>query len=668
MADFEGNASPPSDSYDFDASRVEKRTIYLTALGTPCQYLNILAEIDKYAFVTPSDSEETELSSDESISSKASSQQSVIILPISTSVKKIKEEKLSDTEDSSKSKSNKLKITKQSPPKSKKWPVVDYSDSDSGEDKEDLRHKKPDDYRSKGQGKKNVTDSPEDRSKSSRKKYSKSPDEDRFRRHRKKYSASPDEGRYKHRRKKYSDSSDEGRSKHRRKKHSDSSDEGRSPNYRKKFLPVKKEEEYKYNPGITTAFGQFHCKVCDIIVNSETTYQTHLQGKRHQKNLKAKTVPEVVRKSMNEPRIPPQIPHRPLPPPINPPKKPKHVTLKEDSLIQQIAEDYKDGPLPGLDDVVEVRPPIEGVRDISYLCKICEAQCVPNSIMKHLTGFKHYLRCLEKIDSSSYERYRYIPKRQIEWKVKRILDDHEKKKGRGRIRVEKEVAEEYPRRDEPGPSWRDQTPVYLPSFSVPYDDDDEVQLVSAVEHLDTSMSDFFCRACDAHMNSQAMWEAHVRGKRHLKNIKKVPGESTSKIKAVQCTNETAHLMDIIRDSDAKDEYGNDIVIVGLGYIKETHGEGGDLYNCYLCGACTSSFDIIDHLNQTKHKIKYLEEMDSKGYPNGIEQIKSFTGFSAYSKECMINDECLKSKSKYGDGKVSVYKSKNMFPPSYGSHL
>ncbi|KFM61821.1 hypothetical protein X975_11877, partial [Stegodyphus mimosarum] len=26
--------------------------------------------------------------------------------------------------------------------------------------------------------------------------------------------------------------------------------------------------------------------------------------------------------------------------------------------------------------------------------------------------------------------------------------------------------------------------------------------------------------CDAHMNSDLMWKAHIQGKRHLKNIKK----------------------------------------------------------------------------------------------------------------------------------------------------
>lgn len=34
------------------------------------------------------------------------------------------------------------------------------------------------------------------------------------------------------------------------------------------------------------------------------------------------------------------------------------------------------------------------------------------------------------------------------------------------------------------------------------------------------MDDYYCKICKAHMNSEDMWESHISGKRHLKNLKK----------------------------------------------------------------------------------------------------------------------------------------------------
>nr|XP_042909686.1 uncharacterized protein LOC122271674 [Parasteatoda tepidariorum] len=366
--------------------------------------------------------------------------------------------------------------------------------------------------------------------------------------------------------------------------------------------------------------------------------------------------------SLNEPRLPPPlvgVSNASL-------RRDRRIPLRVESLIQLVAESYSEGPLPGLSEVVEVRPASEEAKEIAYLCNLCEAQCVPNSIMKHLTGFKHYLRCLETIDTISYEKYRFSPKKVIEGRVRRILLDYERRRGRGIIRVEQEVDDLCSMSGEPGPSWKNIGSV--PSTAASADGFDDSEFVSAMEHLDTSMSDFHCRACDAHMNNKAMWESHVRGKRHLKNVKKVPGENTSKVKSYHCPEETAHLMSLL-ELEGVDEYNEPYLIVGLDFIKETQNEAGDLYNCFLCGACTSSYDIIEHLIQPKHKVKYLETLNARGCENFIENIKSLSDVSARSKECMIDEECRNALQKYGEGKVAVYRSKNIYASSSyaGSH-
>lgn len=45
---------------------------------------------------------------------------------------------------------------------------------------------------------------------------------------------------------------------------------------------------------------------------------------------------------------------------------------------------------------------------------------------------------------------------------------------------------------------------------------------------DHSTSDFYCAVCDSHMNSVQVWESHIQGKRHVKNLKKESGAAPIK--------------------------------------------------------------------------------------------------------------------------------------------
>ncbi|KAG8177972.1 hypothetical protein JTE90_012658 [Oedothorax gibbosus] len=83
----------------------------------------------------------------------------------------------------------------------------------------------------------------------------------------------------------------------------------------------------------------------------------------------------------------------------------------------------------------------------------------------------------------------------------------------------------------PGPSYRNTT---LPHIKKEPNDDTEKSLRDASSrYLDRSKGDYLCRLCDSHMNNINMWEQHIRGQRHAKNVKKLPGESLCKMKSVK---------------------------------------------------------------------------------------------------------------------------------------
>lgn len=45
-------------------------------------------------------------------------------------------------------------------------------------------------------------------------------------------------------------------------------------------------------------YGHYHCDVCNITMNSLLTFNTHVNGKKHLKNLKLKNIPEAVAKTI----------------------------------------------------------------------------------------------------------------------------------------------------------------------------------------------------------------------------------------------------------------------------------------------------------------------------------------------------------------------------------
>lgn len=49
-----------------------------------------------------------------------------------------------------------------------------------------------------------------------------------------------------------------------------------------------------------------------------------------------------------------------------------------------------------------------------------------------------------------------------------------------------------------------------------------------------------------------------------------------------------------------------IIYTGLDKMREVQNpEAGEMYNCFLCGACLPSMEVVPHILSLKHRKKYL---------------------------------------------------------------
>ncbi|CAL1295301.1 unnamed protein product [Larinioides sclopetarius] len=443
------------------------------------------------------------------------------------------------------------------------------------------------------------------------------------------------------RRKNHSDYSSDDDS---RKKHYDDSN-GSSRNFNS-YMQREMKQEIKQEPGSASYYGSndYYCDVCKLILNSETTFSSHMAGKKHKKALRQLSEQEVAKSSVLEIT---EFQNFPRPPDMD-----RIELYEEESKIQETCENA-DLLIVGLDYVQEIR----GYDDTKYFCDLCGAQCVANSIIKHLIGFKHQMNCLKTYCYRSYSWIKDLEKRdrRVERELKSQLERAQRIHGKGRIRVFKDVKRSKRSPEHFNPHQPSTSRQLLFPGDVQGKKVDE-QKVTDEECLSRDYSDFYCKVCDSHMNNYAMWESHARGKRHAKNKKKAEegGGMNSNFIEAPCGT-ISHLEEmIIEQCDPSD------IIVGLNFIRENRGENGDLYNCFLCGSVCTTIDIIDHLYLKKHKTKYLEKMASDGHHNAINEINSLPiGESA--REGLVDDECIMMLKNYGRGKVVIALTKTCSP-------
>lgn len=122
----------------------------------------------------------------------------------------------------------------------------------------------------------------------------------------------------------------------------------------------------------------YYCEVCECSMNSAQTYEAHLEGARHRKNMKNRAVGAPIKKPRTKTAIGSHL---------------AEVVDREPELMQMI-KNCKE-PLIGLQYVTEfchTSPDFEPV----YACNLCESKCDVRLIMKHITGFKHRLAYMKK--------------------------------------------------------------------------------------------------------------------------------------------------------------------------------------------------------------------------------------------------------------------------------
>ncbi|XP_035234249.1 uncharacterized protein LOC118206091 [Stegodyphus dumicola] len=346
-------------------------------------------------------------------------------------------------------------------------------------------------------------------------------------------------------------------------------------------------------------FGSYFCEACQLNLNSEVTFQTHMEGKRHKKN--EKHLEELALTSIAD-KMPDKL--------LQASGQAQRYPVNERSVVQNVIDD-QEYPCPGVSYVTETRmqngPP-------SYKCNLCDAQLSIQTLMPHLKGFKHLLACLERYEYSTYRRLKDRKRSHVEEVLREALERIEHIHGRGVVRVEEELQETEPSYDE----------------------------MIDEAGIDPSRPDFYCALCDAHMNNKNMWQAHITGKRHLKNMRKQamsPAQKSSE--QTKISSKPAKLMSSLAKIDEP--------IVGLDYIRETQIPGiGENYSCFLCGASCSSKDIIEHLLLTKHRRKYLEIIKHPDF-----QLISSLQMSTTSKDPLIIEACRKALLQHGPGKIEV---------------
>ncbi|CAL1295285.1 unnamed protein product [Larinioides sclopetarius] len=422
-----------------------------------------------------------------------------------------------------------------------------------------------------------------------------------------------------------------------------------------------KREEIKLEPMDCKDNREFHgpdvyyCSFCKLTLNSELTWKSHLLGQRHAKAIRAQSVHEVARSSLLNPIT---TSYNPVfeegPRHDKPPPGIKRVELKDCyASIQEVCDDLQHRQLIiGMRYVWEIK----GETETTYYCNLCDAPCGPSSVMPHITGFKHRIQCLKEYFPQLYDRYKDAPKRKIESVIDEKFSNHKRIFRKEKIRVYKDVPiNEFKKssifpQDHAGPSWQTASFSQVKDETVIIKDDNGKPVVpSNQEFLDTKYADFHCTVCDSHMNNIAMWEAHIRGKRHLKNMKKDTQGVAATNKYIEAPSGT--VSNLVKQIDEVCTSGE--IVVGLKYIRENQGKNGNQYNCFPCGGCCSDIDIVDHILSMKHKIKYLEKMDVDGYKNSIQEINNIQ-VSNYYREQMVDAECKEMVDKYGRGKPKVY--------------
>ncbi|GIX96308.1 hypothetical protein CEXT_228341 [Caerostris extrusa] len=263
----------------------------------------------------------------------------------------------------------------------------------------------------------------------------------------------------------------------------------------------------------------YYCDICKLNVFSESNWNSHISGKKHVKAQKALKIHELAKSSLSPSLFVRQskdaYQHNKFF--IVPPGMKRIELFHATSKIQNLCEEVLNCSIVGMKYVWEVR----GKREITYYCSLCESPCAVSSIMPHLTGYKHRLRYLKEYDFATYDRIKVLSRKVIEATMVQRLSRLAKESRNEKIRVFEDIPKSDYREstiintnDQPG--YQSQYGS-ISGIKGPLEKNWDEYVTYDDEWLNKSYSDYHCKICDVHMNNIYMWEAHITGRRHIKN-------------------------------------------------------------------------------------------------------------------------------------------------------
>ena len=125
-----------------------------------------------------------------------------------------------------------------------------------------------------------------------------------------------------------------------------------------------------------------HCEICDVTTNGDGCWQAHLSGAKHKKKEKQwlldREMALATEKRVN-------------------PGEPVKITNTSGPLLVQTQKEFQNYPEPliGLNFITEIQIPGE---PINFSCGICDEKFTNSVKFSHITGIKHRLAVIKKLD------------------------------------------------------------------------------------------------------------------------------------------------------------------------------------------------------------------------------------------------------------------------------
>lgn len=175
-----------------------------------------------------------------------------------------------------------------------------------------------------------------------------------------------------------------------------------------------------------------------------------------------------------------------------------------------------------------------------------------------------------------------------------------------------------------------------------------------------SYKSFYCDICSVDCTSQSGYDSHLKGKKHMKNMKKIDEQSVlSWKKADKLIYREACIQKVL------DEMAISESLVGVGYLTEyISPEISDQqrYSCDLCQARGSKEMIISHIVGRQHRKTFMKAHHNEKYQEMIIYPSTYKNLKASQISArlrkMSEDVLAHSKNKIGQVKVAEKPDEN----------